>query len=297
MRGLRQGMYADWNECLRHVKTEYFYFLTSDDTCMPQLISETTRALDQYPHIDACHFLYEFIDKHGQTTHTPSQVIQSNFKIYQEPNKYAHIRSGLCEFMLHLIYRSVYRTMTSLVMRRSLISHLHSFSSQYGSAGDFDWTMRLCTQTDVLFIPQRLATWRLYEAQATQVFSSEKIAENIKIIALKNLDYFLSTNNGRILVSQMGISLLKSRLRDEHASSIFRSINLKNFVMAFSKLIKILRLYPFYVPRKIINRWFSTHHFFYLDQDVLAMEIIGQLQLNWPPQHIEISTTSHTIQP
>ena len=67
LRGLKQGMYADWNECLRHVDTEYFYILTSDDTCFPELMSRTVNALDAYPNVDACHFQFCLINETVKT--------------------------------------------------------------------------------------------------------------------------------------------------------------------------------------------------------------------------------------
>jgi glycosyltransferase involved in cell wall biosynthesis len=282
LRGKRQGMYQDWNECLRNVKTEYFYFLTSDDTCFPRLVSSTVAALDLYPSIRACHFQYAFIDDAGHTTHTPEQVIESNFAIYQEPNRQAHIRSGLCEFMLHFVYRSIYRTMTSLVMRRSLIEQLQGFSSQYGSVGDFDWTMRMCLHTDVLFIPELLATWRLYDAQATQLAGDEKLVAHTVAVALKNLDLFLDAAAGQDLDPVR----LRTRIENDHASAIVRSLNSGQLPSTVKQLAKLLRNYPLYPLKKLLNKGVSRAYFPYDDNNAFALSLIDQYQLDWPPQPV-----------
>ena len=65
-----------------------------------------------------------------------------------------HRRSAHCEFMMHLVYRTIYRTMNSLVFRKNIIEKMNGFSSSYGSAGDYDWSMRLSFYTDVLYIPE-----------------------------------------------------------------------------------------------------------------------------------------------
>jgi glycosyltransferase involved in cell wall biosynthesis len=290
LQGKRQGMYEDWNECLRQVETEYFYFLTSDDTCYPQLVSSTMAALDQHPQIDVCHFLYAFIDAHGAMTHTPEQVIDSNFSIYQQPNQQAHVRSGRSEFILHCVYRSLYRTMTSLVMRRPLLDRLGGFSSQYGSAGDFDWTMRLCLETDVLFIPELLATWRLYEAQATQLASDERLVAQTLAVALKNLAIGLDANR----TSQLTIdpTPLRSRLYDDHAAAIVRSMGTGDLGADFQRMSSLFQQYPFYIVRKLLNRVLPAYRP-YAGNDEFALGLMAQGQLDWPPPPVKLGASCY----
>jgi glycosyltransferase involved in cell wall biosynthesis len=284
--GKRQGMYEDWNECLRLVETEYFYFLTSDDTCYPKLVSSTVAALDCHPQIDVCHFLYAFIDAHGAMTHTPEQVIASNFSIYQEPNRLAHVRSGLSEFILHFVYRSLYRTMTSLVMRRPLLEKLGGFSSQYGSAGDFDWTMRLCLQTDVLFIPELLATWRLYDAQATQLASDERLVAQTLAVAFQNLDRWLDLDSNRTSHAVIDPMQLRSRLSDDHAAAMVRSIGAGSLGIDFQRMLRLFQRYPFYIVRKLLNRLLPAYRP-YSGNDEFALQLMAQYQLDWPPEPIQ----------
>jgi glycosyltransferase involved in cell wall biosynthesis len=293
LRGRGQGMYEDWNECLRHVETEYFYFLTSDDTCFPKLVSSTVAALDAYPQIDVCHFLYAFIDANGEMTHTPEQVIESNFSIYQEPNRQTHIRSGLCEFILHFVYRSIYRTMTSLVMRKRLIDRLQGFSSQYGSAGDFDWTMRLCLETDVLFLPELLATWRLYEAQATQLAGDEKLVANTMAVAFKNLDYLLNSDREYAAHCTIDPANLRSRLYDDHAAAILRSVGTGDWGVDTQQVLKLLQRHPLYIVRKLLNRALLPAYRPYYGNDEFALRFIAQCQLDWPPKPMRLAASCH----
>ncbi len=187
LRGRKNGMYADWNECLQHVDSEYFYILTSDDTCSPDLASETISALDQFPDIDACHFQFAYINQEGAVTRSPQQITQHQFPLYAHSNTVMHRRSGLCEFFMHYAYRSPYVTITSLVFRHRLIQKLGGFHLNYGSSGDYDWTMRLCLETDILYIPKLLATWRIYEGQATVGGRSPDTASRGLNIAQANL--------------------------------------------------------------------------------------------------------------
>jgi glycosyltransferase involved in cell wall biosynthesis len=282
LRGLKQGMYADWNYCLEQVKSEYFYFLPSDDTCFPGLVSKTVAALDQHLDIAACHFQYSFIDGAGKTTHEPDDVMRLNSPLYLEANQSAHVRSGFCEFMLHFAYRSVYRTMTSLVMRRSVIDRLGEFSQDYGSIGDLDWAMRLCLMTDVLFIPEWLATWRLYEGQATQLNQAVEQSGRILAVATKNLDAMAKVPmySGRLTDDDRWYIL--SQVEGAYYSTLTRSI-VKGDVQ---DLIQrgLNSGYISYLLKKLVYMISFRSLFGYYSNDEFADRLIRRYQLEWPPK-------------
>jgi glycosyltransferase involved in cell wall biosynthesis len=281
LRGLKQGMYADWNYCLEQVESEYFYFLPSDDTCFPSLVSKTIAALDGFPDILACHFQYSFINRAGETTHEPDDVMRMNSPLYLEPNQSAHIRSGLCEFMMHFAYRSVYRTMTSLVMRRSVIDRLGGFSQDYGSIGDLDWAMRLCLITDVLFIPEWLATWRLYEGQATQLNQVVEQSERILAVVVKNLEAVAKSPmySGRLTEWDKRTTL--SQVEGAYYSTLTRSILKGDIRVLIHRGLNLE--YISYLLRKLVYVISFRSLFGYCSNDEFADRLIRRHQLNWPP--------------
>jgi glycosyltransferase involved in cell wall biosynthesis len=254
-RGLRQGMYADWNECLRHVETDYFYFLTSDDTCFPTLVSTTIAALDAHPNLAACHFKFAWIDESGTITRSPETITQVHFDLYQEVNQHAHIRSGLGEFFMHFLYRNLYMTITSLVFRRSLIDKLQGFTSLYGAVGDYDWTMRLGLVTDVLYVPELLATWRVYQGQATDDCTSPQVTEKLLAIAQSNLDAFAQSKQAHQIKKPIDKNQILSDLLNEHAASLYRQIRqTKSTSEAQKALYLAFKHYPLYPAKKILRR-------------------------------------------
>ena len=248
IRGRKKGMYEDWNECLQHVNSEYFYFLTSDDTCFPELVSTTTETLDTYPDVDVCHFQFSTIDEAGETTQMPEVIIQSEFDLYQYIDKYAHRRDGTCEFFMHFIYGPLYRSITSLVFRKKLISKMKSFTSQYGSLGDYDWSMRLGLFTDILYIPQLLATWRVYQGQATQKQSSSKNSRAALEIAESNFNIFKDLSRVSSLKQFPDKNLVLSNLANEFASDSYQEIIASGL---FDKLFPFFLKNPNYLLSRI----------------------------------------------
>ena len=287
-RGIKQGMYADWNECLKRVDTEYFYILTSDDTCFPSLVSTTVRALDQYTDIDACHFQYAFIDETGQIIQSPEEITRSFFALYCDVNKFMHRRSGICEFMMHFAYRTIYTTITSLVFRRRLIDKMQGFRTIYGSSGDFDWTMRLGLFTDILYIPKLLATWRRYAGQATllaPILASQKAHISI---AQNNLRDFIGTEQAQALLQPVNPHRLLEDFFNRHASILLQqTMTAKTARNAIHHAFPLIMHYPLYIPKKLINRISFNKLYPYSNSMELAQEYIRDYGLKWPPLQIK----------
>ena len=286
LRGLKKGMYADWNECLRHVKTEYFYFLPSDDTCFPSLISTTISALDRHPDIAACHFQFAMIDESGEILRSPEEITTSQLSLYTEVNHKMHRRSGICEFMMQFVYCAPYTTSTSLVLRSSLIDKLQGIKTIYGPGGDIDWNMRLTRLTDILYIPKLLATWRMCEGQASQQINSLEFAEIVLSVASDNLeefvrsekDYFKSPLNSYELLSDY----LDGYLHGIYVQ-IFKDKNLKSGLIALPKLIA---KFPLLFPRKLLRKLSSNKIFPKMNEATRAQILIERYSLPWPPMEL-----------
>ncbi|MEO1522038.1 MAG: glycosyltransferase [Cyanobacteria bacterium J06633_2] len=290
LRGLKKGMYADWNECLTHVETEYFYFLTSDDTCFPNLVSATTTQLNHHPDIDACHFQFAYIDEHGAVTRSPKDIIQHQFPLYKDVNQMPHRRSGLCEFVMHYAYRSPYVTITSLVFRRSIIEKLGGFRLDYGSSGDYDWTMRLCLETDILYLPELLATWRIYEGQATSGGRSPKIAKRGLDIASQNLTEVLERGADHPIakaLSHRGLTTpqLLAHLAYEYDFRRYKdSIKARDIKTAIALFVRLMLNYPVLFGVHLTSRLTQPKNFnIHQSRTSFAQRLIRTYDLSWPP--------------
>jgi len=289
-RGLRQGMYADWNECMRHVETDYFYFLTSDDTCFPTLASTTIGALDAYPDVEACHFKFAWIDETGAITRSPEDIIETHFDGYSEVNRYAHLRSGMSEFLMHFLYRNLYMTITSLVLRRSLIEKMKGFTSLYGAVGDYDWTMRLGLFTDVFYIPELLATWRVYQGQATGDHMSPQVTERLLAIAKANLNEFLQSDRAGTLKQAIHSQQVLADLQNDHAASLYRQVRVaQRMDETLGAAYQAVQHYPLYPVRKLLRRLSGNRLFSYQPKKgPIAQQWVNQYGLQWPPQKVAL---------
>ena len=80
----------------------------------------------------------------------------------------SHIRRAPFDGLLHLSGRSVYISITQLLIRRSLFDRIGLFESTWGSVGDFNWSMRAGLAASTVHVADTWGGWRLHAAQATR---------------------------------------------------------------------------------------------------------------------------------
>jgi glycosyltransferase involved in cell wall biosynthesis len=282
MRGLGKGMYADWNYCLAQVETEYFYILTSDDTCYPELVSKTTRVLDQNLDVDVCHFQYALIDSQEKVLHTYEDFVGSRFPIYTGVNHIVHRRSGICESVMHFVYGTIYMSITSLVFRTRILDKMIGFSSEYGPVGDYDWSMRLGLYSDVIYIPDLLATWRLYPEQATAKSDGLRAAVDYMKIVNKNIDLLSDAISGKQTWTDMDKEQMMSKILDVYIHAHLDAASSKGKLFdRLRNLYAAISADPSYFGRKVLRRLKKTPY--KQELTMFAEKMIDKHGLSWPP--------------
>ena len=163
----RNGMYANWNNCIKQARGEYIYIATSDDTMMPECLECLVDALEAYPQCDIAHCCLKIIDEHGNPFHNQWDQWE-RVRFYGDVIQRVHIRKAPYDGFVHAGWNTVYTSITQLLIRSSLFDKIGLFRNDLGSVADFEWEMRAALISDVIHVPKYLATWRRHPAQATQ---------------------------------------------------------------------------------------------------------------------------------
>ena len=162
----REGMYANWNNCIRLARGEYVYIATSDDTMTPDCLEKMVSALDKYRDCDLCHCCLRVIDEYGsEIEHWWLKLPTQRF--YGDMVFKPHIRKAPLDGLLHTCLSNVYHSITQLLIRRTVFEKWGLFKTKWGSRGDFEWEMRISLVCNTFHIPEFLATWRIHPSQAT----------------------------------------------------------------------------------------------------------------------------------
>lgn len=163
----RDGIYPNWNRCIEAARGELVYIATSDDTFASDCLEKMVSALDDHAQCGMAHCpLRIFDDASGTERRWWSDVslfALSSGKLIDQP----HIRRAPFDGLLHLVGKSVFISVTQVLIRRSLFDEIGLFPTKFGPPGDFNWQMRAGLAADVIHVPDTWGGWRVHQGQAT----------------------------------------------------------------------------------------------------------------------------------
>jgi len=174
--GPREGIYPGWNACIRQARGEYVYIATSDDTMMPECLEKMLDTLESHSDCGLCQCQLVIIDENGVPFPPDRQwnhytLGSYNQDLVQKTNKRLAPHDGL----LHPALFTIYTSITQLLIRRRVFDRIGLFDDTWGSIGDFEWDMRAGLLENCIYMPDKLATWRLHPNQATQEVHTPRV--------------------------------------------------------------------------------------------------------------------------
>ena len=173
----RAGMYANWNNCLAKASGKYIYIATSDDTMEPNCFEKLLHALELHPEASLAQCGLEIIDSDGKKD--PANrwdrytLGRYNESLVQQPN----LRIAPHDGLLHTALYTVCTSITQLLIKREVFDELGGFETRWGSVGDFEWQMRVALVYHCIFLPDKLATWRVHPEQATGKLTRSEVCK------------------------------------------------------------------------------------------------------------------------
>lgn len=187
----KEGVYSGWNECLSRAKGEYVYIATADDTMSQNLLEKMVAALERHVDCGLCQCALTVIGEDGEPLLGCDQWRSMRMAQYfGELLDKKHIRYAPHDGILHYGVRTVYTSITQLLIRRSVFKQIGLFRTDYGSIADFEWEMRASLRYNTLYIPDAFATWRLHSQQASvQKTTSAMLGQLLKMTRVARHDF------------------------------------------------------------------------------------------------------------
>jgi hypothetical protein len=161
------GIYDGWNDCIRRARGDYIYIATSDDTMAPDCLEKLVTALEEHRECDIAHCNLRVINEvGGECDYGWSSI--GLFALSSGPlANVSHVRLAPFDALLLMSGRTVYWSITQLLIRRNLFDKIGFFESTWGSIGDANWQMRACLVANTVHVADTWAGWRVHRAQAT----------------------------------------------------------------------------------------------------------------------------------
>jgi glycosyltransferase involved in cell wall biosynthesis len=195
----RDGVYAALNRGLALAAGEFVHVATCDDTMAPEFLEEMIEALDRCPEagVAVCDCL--FINRDGDELQPKDMTAQLGPRQIRNLLGSGTVRTSLPlikprrinyrppphDCLLHFNGRSVYFSLTQLLVRTASAKAAGVFETELSSAADFRWLVRLTSLSGSVHLPKRLATWRFHGDQVslrrdkTRLGDMAKMCENI----------------------------------------------------------------------------------------------------------------------
>jgi len=180
----REGMYANWNNCVRLARGEFVYVATSDDTMAADCLEKMVKALDENPDCDLAHCPMKVIDQHGAPGRDWWSVSSLFVKSSADFSTRRHKRIAPYDGILCLLGDNIYSSVTQLLIRRSLYDKVGLYKADWGSLGDFHWNLRAGLAASAVHVPDTWGGWRMHPSQATAAVGLNSPEHQAKIDAM-----------------------------------------------------------------------------------------------------------------
>ena len=229
----REGLYAALNRGLALVTGDFVYIAPCDDTMAPEFFSKMIEILGRCPDagIAVCDCL--FINQNSQElraddmSHRLSKRQISNLlgsgtvrsSLPTRSRGKTNYRPSPHDCLLHFSGRSVYFSLTQLLVRTSSAKEAGPFETNVGSAADFGWLVRLTSLTGSVHVPKRLATWRFHGDQLslqrdnTRLGTMKRMCEGVLTVIRERHPGLLTTNDCKLLLLPYKILLAPSLIQ------------------------------------------------------------------------------------
>jgi glycosyltransferase involved in cell wall biosynthesis len=175
----RDGVYAALNRGLELMTGEFLYIAPCDDTMAPEFLAQMIEALGRCPDagVAVCDCL--FINQENRELRAQDMAGRLSKRQIRNLLRSGTVRTSLPpmrqrkpnyrppphDCLLHFTGRSVYFSLTQLLVRTASVKAAGFFETNVGSAADFGWLVRLTSLTGSIHLPKRLATWRFHGDQ------------------------------------------------------------------------------------------------------------------------------------
>jgi glycosyltransferase involved in cell wall biosynthesis len=195
----REGIYAAWNRMLQECVGEFIYIAPSDDTMSPDCLEKMVAALDAHPDCDVCQCGLQMIDREGNPMMGEKGDLcwerLANASYFGDQLKTPHMRQAPHDGLVALAYGTAWTSMTQVLIRRTLFDKVGLFPTNWDAVGDAAWQMKAGLVANVVYIPEKLATWRYYEGQGSGRIHQKALEEGwMHHMGLDALEWFAGIN-------------------------------------------------------------------------------------------------------
>lgn len=163
-----KGPYNAWNFGIGKAKGDFIYIATSDDSMEHDCIEKLVFALSEAPECSLATCNLMITDSEGREIPGDQWEDYSMSYFLGDLINKKHIRIAPFDGLLCSRIHTPYTSITQFLARKKVFEEMGLFREDFGSIADFEWSVRVLSIYNNIFIPEKLATWRKHENQLTR---------------------------------------------------------------------------------------------------------------------------------
>jgi len=167
----REGVYAALNRGIELATGEFLHVATCDDTTVPEFLTAMLELFAQCPEAGIAACDVQLINRDGlelttsdMTEYLPAESIADVLALHTVRSyplkRELNYRPPPHDCLLHFSTRSVYFSLTQLLIRTTPARSIEPFDTAVGSIADLGWLVRLTNLAGTVHVPRKLAMWR-----------------------------------------------------------------------------------------------------------------------------------------
>lgn len=168
------GVYCAINCGITLAKGEYIYIATSDDTMREDALEKMVKVLVEHPDCDICDTKLCQIDENDRILRYGDEEFLDCSGHLLFDRAVECVREYPLDFLMHCGGKTVYISLTQILIRKTLFDKTGLFPENYGPSADYKWGMLAALNSKVYYLPEELATWRMREGQLTGHVSQQR---------------------------------------------------------------------------------------------------------------------------
>lgn len=150
--GERQGLFGNWNVCIKAARGKYVHILHQDDVVLGGFYNAMGRGLDENSDAGAAFCRHIYIDVDGLW------VLLSDIE---------QRKAGMFVGWRRRFAAGVSIQCPAMVVRRSAYEILGGFDTRFNYSGDAEMWLRIASQMPIIYEPATLACWRMHDKSAS----------------------------------------------------------------------------------------------------------------------------------
>lgn len=235
------GLVGNWIKCIEEAKGSWVKFMFQDDTMVPGCVEKMLSSCIQHL-VNMAICSREFIIEENTSDYLKEFFTKHVIKLEDTFPKEIKLKpSRIAEFGSDKLFKNFIGEPIVLLFNKQVVKAVGTYNRELSQMVDYEFALRACLHDDVVFIPEKLVTFRTHSDSASN--ANSVTTTDIKVIKSQYVEplvmyhEYLFNPHFKLLRKKFGVKSLF------HKAVIFYHLNARNYQVPGELLKHLLSKY------------------------------------------------------